>query len=79
MPVRERVIVHLAYEPDRARLTVEDYTPDGRGCLGAEAETETETAGYGLTGMGERAELVGGSLTAAPTQTGFRVELEMPA
>ena len=70
----ERVIVHLAYEPDRARLTVEDYAPDGRERAGA-----AEPAGYGLTGMGERAELVGGSLTAAPTQTGFRVELEMPA
>ena len=90
----ERVIVHLAYEPDRARLTVEDYASDGRECLGAaesdaesdagpdakpDAEPDAEPVGYGLTGMGERAELVGGSLTAAPTQTGFRVELEMPA
>ncbi len=69
----QRVMVHLAYERDRARLTVEDYAPD---CA---PNGRADPAGYGLTGMGERAELVGGSLTAAPTETGFRVELEMPA
>jgi len=35
--------------------------------------------GYGLTGMRERAELLGGRLTAGPTGTGFRVELWVPA
>jgi signal transduction histidine kinase len=35
--------------------------------------------GYGLTGMRERAELLGGRLTAAPTWTGFLVELWVPA
>jgi signal transduction histidine kinase len=35
--------------------------------------------GYGLDGMRERAELLGGTLTAAATQSGFRVELEVPA
>jgi signal transduction histidine kinase len=34
--------------------------------------------GYGLDGMRERAELIGGTLAAAPTKTGFRVELEVP-
>jgi signal transduction histidine kinase len=34
--------------------------------------------GYGLTGMRERAELLGGTLTAAPTGHGFRVELRVP-
>jgi signal transduction histidine kinase len=34
--------------------------------------------GYGLTGMRERAELLGGSLTAGPTAHGFRVELQVP-
>jgi len=34
--------------------------------------------GYGLTGMRERAELLGGRLAAAPTATGFRVELFIP-
>jgi signal transduction histidine kinase len=35
--------------------------------------------GYGLTGMRERAELLGGSLTTRATSGGFRVELEVPA
>jgi signal transduction histidine kinase len=35
-------------------------------------------AGYGLTGMRERAELLGGQLLAEPTDEGFRVELRLP-
>jgi signal transduction histidine kinase len=35
--------------------------------------------GYGLTGMRERAELLGGRLTTTATATGFRVELWVPA
>jgi signal transduction histidine kinase len=69
----DRVEVRLAYEPHGARLTVEDFgavdvqpaSPDG--------------AGYGLTGMRERAELLGGTLAADRTQAGFRVELWVPA
>jgi signal transduction histidine kinase len=34
--------------------------------------------GYGLTGMRERAELLGGKLTAGPTDKGFRVLLWLP-
>jgi signal transduction histidine kinase len=34
--------------------------------------------GYGLTGMRERAELLGGKLTAGPTDQGFRVLLWLP-
>jgi signal transduction histidine kinase len=34
--------------------------------------------GYGLTGMRERAELLGGKLTAGPTDEGFRVLLWLP-
>ena len=36
-------------------------------------------SGYGLTGMRERAELLGGELTTAMTRGGFRVELRVPA
>jgi signal transduction histidine kinase len=35
--------------------------------------------GYGLAGMRERAELLGGRLTAGPTGTGFQVRLRLPA
>jgi signal transduction histidine kinase len=66
----ERVTVHLAYQPDQARLTVENYSSQ-------RAPKPAATAGHGLTGMRERAELLGGSLTTVVTDTGFRVELEV--
>jgi signal transduction histidine kinase len=70
----ERVELHLAYEPSATRLTVEDFaTPNG--CRAA----QTGDSGYGLTGMRERAELLGGRLTAGTTPSGFRVELDIPA
>jgi signal transduction histidine kinase len=66
----ERVELRLAYEQAAARLSVEDFgEPTGNGGSG----------GYGLTGMRERAELLGGTLDAQPTGTGFRVELRVPA
>lgn len=66
-----RVELRLAYEPSGARLSVEDF--------GASAAAAANGGGYGLTGMRERAELLGGTLTAAPTDAGFRVELWVPA
>jgi signal transduction histidine kinase len=68
-----RVEIRLAYEPPGARLIVEDFGDCG------EHRTGDEGAGYGLTGMSERAELLGGTLTAGPTDGGFRVELRVPA
>lgn len=35
--------------------------------------------GYGLVGMRERAELIGGNLDAGPVDQGFRVRLRVPA
>jgi signal transduction histidine kinase len=65
----QRVELQLAYEQRGARLRIENFGdaagPDGEG-------------GYGLTGMRERAELLGGTLAAAPTGTGFCVELWVP-
>jgi len=67
----------LDYRPDSTVLVVADHaahrTPvlvDAAGPGGA---------GYGLTGMRERAELLGGELVAGPTEDGFRVELRLPA
>jgi signal transduction histidine kinase len=71
----QRVALSVAYEQVVARLTVEDF---GAG-PGAGADSAAADGGYGLTGMRERAELLGGRLTAAPTERGFRVELEVPA
>ncbi len=71
-----RVAVHLDYLPDSTVLVVEDQAIPGSP---PPVELGSSGGGYGLTGMRERAELLGGELTAAPTSTGFRVELRLPA
>ena len=68
--VSERVELKLAYTDDGTTLTVQDH--------GEEAPV-MNGRGYGLTGMRERAELLGGSLHAGPTDDGFRVQLWLPA
>jgi signal transduction histidine kinase len=70
----ELVELCLRYEPDGTRLTVLD-----RADQPATAPPPAESGGYGLTGMRERAELLGGALRAGPTPNGFRVELWIPA
>ena len=68
-----RVEIRLAYEPSGTRLVIEDFGRCG------ERPAPDEGTGYGLTGMSERAELLGGTLTAGPTDSGFRVDLQVPA
>ena len=70
----ERVEMHLGYEPCRTRLTVENFAMNSEPPRAA-----GDGPGYGLTGMRERAELLGGELTTATTRDGFRVELRVPA
>ena len=70
----ERVRVSLDYRPDSTVLVVEDHGADGMAPPMAPV-----AGGYGLTGMRERAKLLGGELLASPTGTGFRVELRLPA
>ena len=77
----ERVELCLAYEPGATRLTVEDFTADDITALAVAASRPSaggNGGGYGLAGMRERAELIGGTLSARATPTGFRVELEVP-
>jgi signal transduction histidine kinase len=66
--------VRLSYTGDAVELVVEDQpagdVPARRAALSG--------GGYGLTGMRERAELLGGSLTAGPAGTGFAVRLRLP-
>jgi signal transduction histidine kinase len=70
----DRVEARLEYLPDQVRLTVRDYA------AGPVAPPGPVTSGgYGLTGMRERAELLGGSLTAGPAGDGFCVRLRVPA
>jgi signal transduction histidine kinase len=66
----ERVEIALAYEHGGTRLVVQDR--------GAPVAVGAPSAGYGLTGMRERAELLGGRLEAEPTGDGYRVELWLP-
>jgi len=67
----ERVDVELAYGAGDVTLVVQDH--------GEPVAAGDNGAGYGLTGMRERAELLGGRLQAGPAADGFRVELWLPA
>jgi signal transduction histidine kinase len=66
----DRVTVRLANTDDGVRLSIEDF--------GKPATTSADGGGYGVSGMRERAELLGGTLDASPTAEGFRVELWVP-
>ena len=70
--VPERVELVLRYEADGTRLVIEDFEAAGR------PSPPGGGTGYGLTGMRERAELLGGTLEAGPTDHGYRVELWAP-
>jgi len=67
----DRVEIRIEYADDGTRLRVQDHGPGAPVMVGA--------GGYGLTGMRERAELLGGRLDAGPTEDGFKVELWLPA
>ncbi|MBO2451777.1 sensor histidine kinase [Actinomadura barringtoniae] len=67
-----QVHVRLAYEDDHVEL---DVTDTG----GTEPALEDMGSGYGLVGMRERAELIGGTLETGPDGKGFRVSLRVPA
>ncbi|MHB8613912.1 MAG: sensor histidine kinase [Candidatus Dormibacteraceae bacterium] len=65
------VNVILRYSGDSAQLVIANQ--------GSPRLRTLPRGGFGLTGMRERAELLGGSLIAGPTADGFRVELTVPA
>ena len=67
--------VRLSYSDDAVALAIEDQ---GDGEAGGRIQA-LSNGGYGLAGMRERAELLGGSLTASPTGNGFTVRLRLPA
>lgn len=64
------VAVRLVWARRSVELTVEDE---------GWPKPSTASGGYGLTGIRERAELVGGTLEAGPTEAGFRVRLRVSA
>jgi signal transduction histidine kinase len=70
-----RVAVRLRYRGDEVELLITDVRSADAGPPGPAGLT---FGGYGLVGMRERAELLGGRLTAGPTDVGFRVLLCLP-
>ncbi|MEU4108118.1 sensor histidine kinase [Streptomyces sp. NPDC027717] len=64
----------------RVRLDYSDHqvTLDVRDRGGRPGELAASGGGYGLLGMRERAELLGGSLDAGPDEEGFVVTLKVP-
>jgi signal transduction histidine kinase len=65
------VRVRLEYGEHQVTLVVRDSG-------GSPGELAGAGAGYGLVGMRERAELLGGSLEAGPDEEGFVVSLKVP-
>jgi signal transduction histidine kinase len=67
------VTVTVVRAADAVELTVED-----RGRRDPPVATPPSGSGLGLAGLRERAELVGGVLSAGPTSDGFRLHLSLP-
>ncbi|MET7616717.1 sensor histidine kinase [Streptomyces sp. NPDC005408] len=76
-----KVRLLLAYGMDEVTLEVRDSGADGHGdeITGHGGELGASGSGYGLLGMRERAELLGGTLEAGPEGEGFVVRLRVPA
>jgi signal transduction histidine kinase len=74
------VTVDLAYQDDTATLTVTDTPPpsDQPATASAPAALARTGGGYGLTGLRERAELLGGTLRAGPDGAAWTVRLRLP-
>lgn len=72
----DHVAVRLAYRADEVDLAIQDF---GTGPLAGPlaGAGPGRGGGYGLAGMRERAELLGGTLRAGPTEDGFLVELRV--
>lgn len=64
------VDVTLTYSPAMVEVTVLDHQ---------DAPVRAGLPGYGLRGMRERAELLGGQLSTGPGEDGWRVHLTVPA
>jgi len=80
-PGAKQVDVKLRYSEAGAELTVENVAatqPVPLAVAPSNGVAQRAGGGYGLIGMRERAELVGGTLDAGPVPTGFKVRLWLP-
>lgn len=70
------VTIHLEFDPGSTTLRVTNGL-----CPNAEATSELSTTGggFGLQGMRERIELLGGQVVAEPSALGFTVQVAVPA
>jgi len=68
--------VVLRYGTGRTTLTVEDSLADRKPAVNGLVGVG---GGNGLAGMRERLKRAGGTLEAGPTDTGWRVQLDVPA
>lgn len=73
-----KVVVALSWTASEAVLTVTDRGGTGVSEVDPEADEPLAGLGLGLLGMRERAEIVGGTLEAGPTEDGFRVRASIP-
>ena len=71
----QRVSVDLAFRPEEVEVRVVNPMPAD----GERGELSKSGAGYGLTGLRERAALGGGTLEAGPADGQWRVCLRIPA
>ncbi|HXZ03179.1 MAG TPA: sensor histidine kinase [Ktedonobacteraceae bacterium] len=68
-----KVLVRLRYEYDMLELVVLD-----NGSGGSSSEVDTQQEGFGLTGLRERLELLGGQVTYGPVEpAGYRVSVRV--
>ncbi len=67
-----RTTVTMRYEPDRTKLSVDNGASDA-------PRRQGMGGGRGLEGLRERIERAGGTMSAGPTEHGWRVEIEVPA
>jgi len=69
-----KVLVRLRYENDLLELVVLD-----NGSGGSRSEVDSQQGGFGLIGLRERIELLGGQVTYGPAEpAGYRVSVQIP-
>ncbi len=68
------VSIELRFREESTEVTVTNTAPQGAG-----GELASSGGGYGLAGLHERIDLLGGVFTAGPHAGGWRVHAEIPA